>query len=200
MRRSIFSYLFCSLSALAAICCCMKQKQPDPLALEFNDRAVDSLVIGHYEASLKLLDSALAIQPDLESALGNKVEVLSNLGRITEIELVIKKMCEANPRNLNALTGLGMYYDYIKDSVAASAIYKKALKEAVKRTRESPDSYQAFSDLWTLQLLLGKEAECEMTRKLISERFPEEKETFECVMTALEKDGKWSLIRSAYER
>ncbi len=58
------------------------------------------------QEATRLLDIALALDPDYELALLNKAMVLGVQGKVKEATLVLKKVLRINPKNQQALTGL----------------------------------------------------------------------------------------------
>jgi tetratricopeptide (TPR) repeat protein len=145
----------------------------NPEAISLNDsamqlaRSYDSLQI---ETALDLWEQAIALQPDYDIALMNKLVFLNHQGRITEAMATLEKLETLQPENSELKVWSGIFTELHQDStlarekfVLADKLYKKQLNTLSASTR----AYQLLLINYAVNLkFLGMEGDA---NKLLEE-------------------------------
>jgi len=133
----------------------------NPQAILLNDSAV-SVMSSKSQEAIRLLDEAIALQPNYFSAWHNKVNCQMHLGLIEDAIVSLLKMEEIDPNYPDNKTNLGIMYDIKGDSLLALEKYQEVEKMYVGildtvQTQDNP--YQMYELLRASNLILMGEKE-----------------------------------------
>jgi len=174
---SRFSTVLLTFSVILLVSCNPKPAaetaEINPSAVSLNDsamqlaRSYDSLQI---ETALTLWEQAIALQPDYDVALMNKLVFLNHQGRVTEAMATLEKLETLQPENSELKVWSGIFTELHQDSLAGSEkfvladkLYKKQLNTLSASTR----AYQLLLINYAVNLkFLGME---EDANKLLEE-------------------------------
>jgi tetratricopeptide (TPR) repeat protein len=144
---------------LTVSCNSHSEKKYDKEVIELNNRAIE-LMISNPDSALIILDKATEIDETYYVAYSNKVNIYISNGNFDQAIHSAKKEVHAKPDLAEAVTMLGMLYDYTGQIDKAGEQYDKAIDLYNNRLTTSDKHKQAnrLNRAHTL-LLLGKGAE-----------------------------------------
>jgi tetratricopeptide (TPR) repeat protein len=113
-----------------------------------------ALKLGNARMALDAVREALKLRPDYTSWLLQETRCLSKLGRTSEVQALVERLCETNINSAYECAGLGMLLTELGDRERALSYYEQAAKK-------QPDNAKHYFNLASLQRTLGRVDEAE---------------------------------------
>ena len=200
MIRNTFFWAFVASATVLSISACSNSNKINPKAISLNNKAVEVMIeTQDFVRMNELLDSALLIQPDYDVAMRNKITVLVNLGRLSDVETLLSEMKDICPDE-NVLIELGMYYDYRGDTIKAIKYYDEAEKRILQsvKKRKGKELFPLYSSLWVVRFLKNESIKLESTEELMSNYSNEDYSRMKLFFDELRMRGKSRFIHDTF--
>lgn len=138
--------------------------------------------------AIKLLDKAIAMDPDYQLAYHHKAEYLEHLSP-GKSGAVIDAYLSRDPEDPYFLTGRGLYYDKYKQKAEARKYYQRARDNFMTAYRSTGEPEKLFNWCFVMALLGDKDKAWEKYQKEREKFSAENREAYDLMMDHIMKGG-----------
>ena len=139
MSKALHQILFYVLVFLTALSSHGQKTLYKPLAIEFNNKAVDLMVVQDYDSALFYLNQAIKVDSSYYVAYGNKSSIYCTLKDFRKALVEVQRQISAKPDLAEAWTFGGILFDKLGDTINAILYYKKSIEIFDARIKNTND-------------------------------------------------------------